>query len=113
MRFRHFGAVVTAEADAATLDIPLAANAFAYGQLRWLEGANTGITADVVANTANRLSLTRPPHFPVTPGTKVELIEGCDKRLETCATRFGNAINFRGEPHLPGNDLLTRYPGAG
>ena len=113
LRFRHFGAVVTAEADAVTLDIPVAANAFAYGQLRWLEGANTGITADVVANTASRFSLTRPPHFPVTPGTKVELIEGCDKRLETCATRFGNAINFRGEPHLPGNDLLTRYPGAG
>lgn len=24
--------------------------------------------------------------------------------------RFANALNFRGEPHLPGVDLLTRYP---
>ncbi|MEO0871962.1 MAG: phage BR0599 family protein, partial [Pseudomonadota bacterium] len=23
--------------------------------------------------------------------------------------RFGNAHNFRGEPFLPGNDLLARY----
>jgi hypothetical protein len=43
-------------------------------------------------------------------GTRVELREGCDRRLETCATRFANAINFQGEPFLPGNDLITRYP---
>ena len=24
--------------------------------------------------------------------------------------RFGNAVNFQGEPFLPGNDLLARYP---
>ncbi|MBS0285228.1 MAG: hypothetical protein JSS15_12490 [Proteobacteria bacterium] len=24
----------------------------------------------------------------------------------------GNAANFRGEPYLPGIDLLTRYPGG-
>ena len=45
-------------------------------------------------------------------GALIELIEGCDKSLATCAARFGNAINFRGEPYLPGIDLLTRYPGA-
>jgi hypothetical protein len=42
-------------------------------------------------------------------GTKAELIEGCDHTITTCATRFGNAVNFRGEPFLPGNDLLARY----
>ena len=35
-----------------------------------------------------------------------------DGLLATCAGRFANAVNFRGEPHLPGMDLLTRYPGA-
>ena len=35
------------------------------------------------------------------------------KLFATCRDRFANAQNFRGEPHLPGNDLLTRYPGAG
>ena len=42
----------------------------------------------------------------------VSLTEGCDKRFATCRTRFANSANFRGEPHLPGNDLLTRYPGG-
>jgi hypothetical protein len=45
-------------------------------------------------------------------GCIIELREGCDKRFETCVTRFANAENFRGEPHLPGTDLLTRFPGA-
>lgn len=46
------------------------------------------------------------------PGTLARLIEGCDHAIATCAGRFGNAINFQGEPFLPGNDLLTRYPGS-
>ncbi|MFN7158060.1 MAG: phage BR0599 family protein, partial [Erythrobacter cryptus] len=43
------------------------------------------------------------------PGTRIELREGCDHTIATCAARFANAINFRGEPFLPGNDLLARY----
>nr|WP_258893257.1 phage BR0599 family protein [Sphingomonas sp. SUN019] len=40
------------------------------------------------------------------------MTEGCDKSVATCAGRFANVANFRGEPYLPGIDLLTRYPGA-
>jgi uncharacterized phage protein (TIGR02218 family) len=52
------------------------------------------------------------PSLPIEAGCSIELREGCDKRFATCSGRFANAANFRGEPHLPGNDLLTRYPGA-
>ena len=31
---------------------------------------------------------------------------GCDKRFETCRDRFANSINFRGFPHIPGNDFV-------
>ena len=58
------------------------------------------------------VTLREPPARAAMPGDRVELIEGCDKSLATCAGRFANALNFRGEPHLPGNDLLTRYPGG-
>ena len=54
----------------------------------------------------------QPTPFPVAPGEAAELRQGCDKRLDTCRERFANVLNFRGEPHLPGNDLLTRYPGS-
>ena len=66
----------------------------------------------VARSEGNRLWLSAAPAFAVAPGTLLELVEGCDKRLETCLSRFGNVANFRGEPFLPGIDLLTRYPGA-
>ena len=58
------------------------------------------------------VTLRAAPPFTVAAGVLVELVEGCDRRLATCAARFGNVANFRGEPHLPGIDLLTRYPGG-
>lgn len=112
-RFRHARTVASAVDDGIALSAAIAVNNFAYGHLRWFDGTNTGLKADIIANTTTGVTLAQRPHFPVQPGAQIELIEGCDKRLETCAGRFGNAINYRGEPHLPGNDLLTRYPGAG
>ena len=41
-------------------------------------------------------------------GEALRLTLGCDKRLETCKARFSNAANFRGCPHMPGNDALIR-----
>lgn len=88
---------------------PLVPGNFAYGSLRWLSGVNAGLESRVVANTATTVTLRDVPAFAVSTGTRVELVEGCDKRFATCTGRFANAVNFRGEPHLPGNDLLTRY----
>lgn len=85
---------------------------FAFGRLLWLDGANSGLRSGILSADAGSLRLRQPPPFAVPAGTAVELSEGCDKRLETCRDRFANAVNFRGEPHLPGNDLLTRYPGS-
>lgn len=89
---------------------------FVGGRLRWMEGDMRGLWADVVAVEANgstgELILASPPILAIETPTRVQLIEGCDHSLVTCATRFANAVNFRGEPHLPGMDLLTRYPGG-
>ena len=63
----------------------------------------------IVGQDGAWLILDHPPLAALPPGTRVLLNEGCDHTLETCATRFANAINFQGEPFLPGNDLLTRY----
>lgn len=89
-----------------------AGNAYGYGRLRWISGANSGLTSAVLRSDGPVLTLREPPHAVPAIGDSVEIQEGCDKRLETCAGRFANVLNFRGEPHLPGMDLLTRYPGA-
>lgn len=46
-------------------------------------------------------------------GDALVLTAGCDRRFATCRERFGNAVNFRGFPHIPGNDYVLRYPKSG
>lgn len=86
-------------------------NGYGEGRLRWFDGEGAGMEAAIAASAGFTVTLRRAPAFDPA-GAAVLLIEGCDKRMESCAARFGNAANFRGEPYLPGIDLLTRYPGA-
>ncbi|MEO6299305.1 MAG: DUF2163 domain-containing protein [Paracoccaceae bacterium] len=44
------------------------------------------------------------------PGDIVRLEAGCDKLAATCKAKFGNFLNFRGFPDLPGEDWLASYP---
>lgn len=87
-------------------------DSYGFGRLRWLSGPNSGLESGILSSSGASLTLRDPPPNPPEPGEMVEIREGCDKRFATCAGRFANAENFRGEPHLPGMDLLTRYPGA-
>lgn len=88
-----------------------AAATYVGGTLRWLDGPQAGLPMGVMADDGGGgLVLDKPLDEETPAGARALLREGCDHTLDTCATRFGNAINFRGEPFLPGNDLLTRYP---
>ena len=103
--------VVSAAGHLVTVDQPVDER-FRFGRVRFLDGAANGETRVVLGAAGSELSLRSPPVGAVAAGDWIEIVEGCDKRLATCAERFANAANFRGEPHLPGNDLLTRYPGV-
>lgn len=82
----------------------------AGGFVRWLDGPQVGQRMGVTAGDAQGGLILDMPLDPAIPaGTRAMLREGCDHVLATCATRFGNAVNFRGEPFLPGSDLLRRY----
>jgi len=110
---RCFARIVTVEGDALVLDrAEMGANAYGGGRLRWFGGGSGGLESAIGRSEGARVVLASMPPFAVTAGTLVEVSEGCDKSIATCAGRFGNAVNFRGEPFLPGIDLLTRYPGA-
>ncbi len=103
--------VAVGEESVEVADAAAGENVYGYGRLRWLSGANSGLEAAILSSTSAVLTLREAPAFAPEAGDLVE-IEGCDKRLATCVSRFANAVNFRGEPHLPGMDLLTRYPGT-
>jgi uncharacterized phage protein (TIGR02218 family) len=79
------------------------------GRLRFMAGPQTGVAFGIIDADADWLVVDRPLVPGTLPGTRTELREGCDHMIVTCAERFGNAANFRGEPFLPGNDLLARY----
>ena len=80
-----------------------------WGSVRWIEGPDAGLAAAIVGLEDAWLVLDREVASASPPPLRVEVDQGCDHTLQTCATRFANAINFQGEPFLPGNDLLTRY----
>lgn len=88
----------------------ITAENFESGFLRWVDGPLTGLTSEIAAISGSQLTLTLPLDHAIPAGSRVLLREGCDRTVATCAGRFANAENFRGEPFLPGNDLIARYP---
>jgi uncharacterized phage protein (TIGR02218 family) len=118
--FQASGAVTTLAGDrgfAASGLAGFAAGWFALGRLSWTSGVNAGRTAEVAAHSVSggvrQLTLLEAPVRPIAVGDAFTVVAGCDKRLETCRSRFGNVVNFRGFPHIPGQDTVIRYPNRG
>ena len=87
------------------------------GRVGFLAGqflGNTGLSMEIKSwdLAAKRVTLFLPMSFDVTPGDAVTLRAGCAKSLGVCRDTFDNVLNFRGEPFVPGNDLLFRTPDA-
>lgn len=91
---------------------PAASPGLAGGRMIVLDGRSAGWSTPIVNVIDSSIVLRDVPHFLLEAGTRVWVEEGYDRRFATCRERFGNQLNFRGEPYLPGNDLLTRYPGG-
>ncbi|ALK08997.1 DUF2163 domain-containing protein [Blastochloris viridis] len=83
---------------------------FAFGTCTFLSGANTGAATEILSHVGQSVTLFTPMPRPIAVGDQVRLAAGCDKTIETCHARFGNVLNFRGEPHIPGNDKVFSYP---
>ena len=90
---------------------------FALGTLHWLSGANTGRKAEVLSHALAGsdviITLLEAPVRPIEVGYIFNIFAGCDKRFETCQAKFTNAVNFRGFPHIPGQDTIIRYAAKG
>ncbi len=90
---------------------------FAFGIAAWGSGARDGLRDRVV--THERLGGVDVLGFGtavgdwVAEGDHLVLTAGCDRRFATCRERFANTANFRGFPHIPGNDFVLRYPRPG
>lgn len=118
----RFGAVasVLEATDLSSCLVALSAFAegwFVNGRADVLDGANAGAHAIVRSHrretTGTRLTFWTPLAHPLTPGNRLRVTAGCDKTLATCRDKFANVANFRGFPHIPGNDVLMRRASEG
>ena len=89
---------------------------FTAGKLTFAGGANAGLAVEVKAHRkADTVSfdLWQAMPQPIAAGDAFTVTAGCDKQFATCHDKFNNVVNFRGFPHIPGNDFVLRYPVQG
>ena len=95
-----------------------AAGWFTRGLVTFTSGANAGRAQEVkrhsLSGVTATLELWQPMALPIEAGDTFTITAGCDKQFATCRAKFANAANFRGFPHMPGNDyiLAVARPGA-
>jgi uncharacterized phage protein (TIGR02218 family) len=83
---------------------------FGHGLLTWTSGDNEGAAIEirrhvVESDGAVRLMLWQRAALPIAVGDAFAIKAGCDKTFSTCQAKFANGDNFRGFPHIPGNDI--------
>ncbi len=82
------------------------------GLITWTSGANAGRKMEVKSFVGGAFTLFLPMPSDIAEGDTYSLYPGCDKKFTTCKDKYSNAKNFRGEPHVPGNDQVLAYPDA-
>jgi uncharacterized phage protein (TIGR02218 family) len=86
---------------------------FTGGVLTVRGGANAGARLSIkthrVSGAQAQIIFWTPPATMFAVDDEVELVAGCDKSFAMCGAKFANRVNFRGFPHIPGNDALLRY----
>ena len=110
--------VVTGQTGGQVLQIAGAegyeANWFDRGTLTFISGANAGksyaLQSHLVTSGIVTVGVWSPFLKLVAVGDRLTLVAGCDKHFATCVKKFDNGANFRGCPHMPGNDFMTTYP---
>ncbi|MCQ0989600.1 DUF2163 domain-containing protein [Jiella marina] len=113
---------VVSSADGQTIETatPLGAapDCYFFGRAVILDGKAAGLGADIASAAATgagtvRLILAEPVVAEIEAGDRFRLVQGCDKRFSTCRDRFANRQNFRGFPHIPGNDAVLAVAKSG
>jgi uncharacterized phage protein (TIGR02218 family) len=90
---------------------------FESGRFEMTSGAAVGLVGvvkiDRLDGTARRIELWQSIGAEVAVGDTFRVFAGCDKTASLCRAKFANFLNFRGFPHIPGEDWLTSYPVPG
>lgn len=77
---------------------------FTQGVITMTSGRNNGLSAFVQLHAGGNLTLSKPFLFPVAPSDTFKVVAGCDHTMATCNSKFGNLINFAGQPFIPNKE---------
>jgi uncharacterized phage protein (TIGR02218 family) len=87
------------------------------GRLTWTSGANKDLSVEIKLHRAiggvDEFDLWQRAPQAIEIGDGFRVTAGCDKTHATCRAKFANVANFRGFPHMPGNDFIIRMPRQG
>ena len=84
------------------------------GRLKFISiGKTVGVKRQRNVGALTRVEFWQALPFAVGVGDSVLLTAGCDKQFATCGTKFSNAVNFRGFPHMPGTDFVATFATSG
>lgn len=87
---------------------------FSRGRIVWDGGGASEIAVHRSSAGGQALiELLDAPTIALALGAAFAIYAGCDKRFQTCRAKFANAANFRGFPHMPGNDAVQAGPVTG
>ncbi|MBF4041879.1 DUF2163 domain-containing protein [Burkholderia pseudomallei] len=84
---------------------------FAYGKVTWLTGQNAGFSMEVKTFSPGVVTLAMAMPYPIAVGDTYQIVPGCDRTIGTCFARYNNIVHFRGEPYIPGPDILLMPQG--
>ena len=86
------------------------ADYFQEGLLLWTSGLNSGQAMEIksYAEATQEMVLFLKMREAVAVGDFLTVLPGCDKTAATCIAKFGNIINFQGEPDVPGEDQILQ-----
>lgn len=73
-------------------------------------GLRASIKSDLILPGSREVVLWEDLRAPLAVGDQVRVWAGCNKRAVTCRNKFANFLNFRGFPHIPGEDWVMAYP---
>tara|TARA_R110000868_G_scaffold12110_7_gene58711 strand:- start:10143 stop:11021 length:879 start_codon:yes stop_codon:yes gene_type:complete len=95
----------------------LAEDYLTRGRLQFTSGNNDSAAMEVKLHTLTPagavIELWQAMPRAISAGDTFSVTAGCDKQFSTCKAKFANGVNFRGFPHMPGNDFILSYPSAG
>jgi uncharacterized phage protein (TIGR02218 family) len=105
-----WAATATSVSDAAqstfSTGLANAANYFDLGFVVGATGPNAGVARTIKRFSSGNITTIQPWPAAVAIGNTFTVYPGCDKTQATCSAKFGNLINFRGQPYVPAPETI-------